>query len=200
MSLRIENLIEYPDVHIFLGTATILMICIDLQHLIVRLDHHNKLWRALSIIMRRMFVYVCVIHSVIDTACIRWSISWFPRSCWNADPNRRANIHGDFFSTNSQSQLPDHVWLSNLNSTNSHCWSGNLHRLNHHWGHPVCSQVAMLFEFCPGGHLLNLLEKAEVQLGGCQWDPIFCPKIITFRVKWWLNHGWIRVADGCSNT
>ena len=43
MSLRIENLIEYPDVHIFLGTATISMICIDLQHLIVRLDHHNKL-------------------------------------------------------------------------------------------------------------------------------------------------------------
>ena len=165
MSLRIENLIEYPDVHIFLGTATILMICIDLQHLIVRLDHHNKLWRALSIIMRRMFVYVCVIHSVIDTACIRWSISWFPRSCWNADPNRRANIHGDFFSTNSQSQLPDHVWLSNLNSTNSHCWSGNLHRLNHHWGHPVGPRWPCSLSFALAGTFWTSWIRRR-----CSWD------------------------------
>ncbi|CAJ1342910.1 unnamed protein product, partial [Effrenium voratum] len=27
-----------------------------------------------------------------------------------------------------------------------------------------CKEVAMLFEFCPGGHLLNLLEKAEGRL------------------------------------
>ena len=25
----------------------------------------------------------------------------------------------------------------------------------------------MLFEFCPGGHLLNLLEKAEAESGKC---------------------------------